>query len=111
MVSEHLSLHKCLFGLVFIGSTLLLASCGPTFPTGDDIAQSLEEGLRSVQGTWSGIPVMGPVRNTVTFQFSFTEQPNGQLQGSGTMKELDQQLGLNLLAICAPIVGRGAAVA
>lgn len=82
-------MHTSLRRLVFIGSTLLVASCGPTSPTGDDIEQSLQEALKSVQGSWRGTTLTGPVLNTVTLQFSLMEQPNGQLQGSGTMKELD----------------------
>ena len=66
---------------------LLSASCGgggSTFPTEKEIVNSLEETLRSIAGDWTGL-ASGP--NGIRFEFRLQEGSNGQVTGSGTMKE------------------------
>jgi hypothetical protein len=68
---------------------LMSASCGggggvSTFPTGQEIANSLDATLKSVAGDWTGL-VNGP--NGVTLAFKLQEGANGQVSGAGTMKE------------------------
>ncbi len=67
---------------------LMNASCGGgganTFPTEQEIVNSLDATLKSVAGDWTGL-VNGP--NGVTFEFKLQEGANGQVSGTGTMKE------------------------
>lgn len=67
---------------------LMSASCGgggvSNFPTEQEIANSLDATLKSVAGDWTGL-VNGP--NGVTFAFKLQEGANGQVSGTGTMKE------------------------
>ena len=67
---------------------LMNASCGgggvSTFPTEQEIVNSLDATLKSVSGDWTGL-VNGP--NGVTFEFKLQEGANGQVSGTGTMKE------------------------
>jgi hypothetical protein len=76
---------------LFILLTLpvLFVACSPSsvFPTGSEIEQSLDRELASVQGPWTGEPMGPPGSNTIRLDFSLTEQPNGQVHGTGTMKE------------------------
>lgn len=64
----------------------LCASCGGGGggPTEQDIVNSLEDTLRSVAGDWTGL-ASGP--NGIRFDFRLQEAGNGQVTGSGTMKE------------------------
>ena len=71
--------------LFLIAVAPLFASCtSPTFS--EQIDQSLETVLRSVEGPWRGLQITAS-GNPLTLEFSLTQQTNGQLQGSGTMKE------------------------
>ena len=67
---------------------LMSASCGgggvSPFPTEPEIVNSLDATLKSVAGDWTGL-VNGP--NGVTFAFKLQEGANGQVSGTGTMKE------------------------
>lgn len=74
--------------VLFVTSLLLFASCSPSGrPTGPSIEHSLEAELASVQGPWTGLPIGPPESNTIGLDFSLTEQANGLVQGTGTMKE------------------------
>ena len=68
---------------------LLLTSCAPTGPTAKDFEQAIEqqdqEAVRSAGGPWWGTASAGVLRLT----FSLTEAPDGRLQGTGTMRELN----------------------
>ncbi len=65
---------------------LMTTSCGGGggWPDQQDIENSLNERLRSVAGGWTGI-VTPP--NGISFDFTLQEGSNGQVTGSGTMKE------------------------
>ena len=65
---------------------LMTASCGGGGggPTAQEINNSLEEELRFVSGDWTGL-VAGP--NGMQFAFKLQEASNGQVSGTGTMKE------------------------
>jgi hypothetical protein len=67
---------------------LMNTSCGgggvSTWPAEQDITASLQETLRSVAGDWIGIS-SGP--NPIRLEFRLQEGSNGQVSGSGTMKE------------------------
>lgn len=65
---------------------LMSASCGGGGggPTEREITNSLEDTLRSVSGDWIGI-VNGP--NAVRLEFRLQQASNGQVTGTGTMKE------------------------
>jgi hypothetical protein len=69
---------------------LMNTSCGgggggiSPFPTGAEIEASLNERLKSVTGDWTGI-VNGP--NALRLEFRLQESSNGQVTGTGTMKE------------------------
>ena len=63
---------------------LMSASCGGGGPTEREITNSLEDTLRSVSGEWIGI-VNGP--NAMRLEFRLQEASNGQVTGSGSMKE------------------------
>lgn len=62
--------------------TLLCASCGGG-PSAQDIDDSLDTILRSVSGDWTGSGAPAPIR----LEFHLQDAGNGQLVGSGTMKE------------------------
>lgn len=53
-------------------------------PTAQDINNSLESTLRSVSGEWIG---MSSTPNALRLEFSLQEGSNGQVSGTGTMKE------------------------
>ncbi len=59
------------------------ASCGGG-PSGQDINDSLQDTLRSVSGNWVGVATGA---NGVRLEFRLQEAGNGQVSGSGTMKE------------------------
>jgi hypothetical protein len=59
-------------------------SCGGGGPTEQDINNSLEGTLRSVAGDWIGI---ANVPNAIRLEFTLAEGANGQVSGTGTMKE------------------------
>ena len=71
---------------VVLAMVPLLASCGVLGPTAEQINESLEAELRAVDGPWRGVQG-APGPPTPTLEFSLTQQTNGQLQGSGTMRE------------------------
>ena len=73
--------------LVVVAMVPLLASCDlSTAPTTRDINESLDAVVRAVDGPWRGVQG-APGPPTPTLEFTLTQQPNGQLQGSGTMRE------------------------
>lgn len=63
---------------------LMNTSCGGGGPTERDINNSLEGTLRSVAGEWSGVT---GAPNAIRLEFSLQEASNGQVSGTGTMKE------------------------
>lgn len=71
---------------------LLNSSCGgggtgsgiSVWPTGKDIDNSLADIVRSVTGDWIG-QTQAP--SAIRLDFKLQEGPNGQVSGSGTMKE------------------------
>jgi hypothetical protein len=63
---------------------LMSTSCGGGGPTEQDINNSLEATLRSVAGDWTGV---ANVPNAIRLEFRLVEGPNGQVSGTGTMKE------------------------
>lgn len=63
---------------------LMSASCGGGGPTERDITNSLDDTLRSVAGDWTGM-ANGP--NAMRLDFRLQEAGNGQVTGTGTMKE------------------------
>ena len=63
---------------------LMNTSCGGGGPTAQEINNSLEDTLRSVAGNWIGI---ANVPNTIRLEFRLEEGSNGQVSGTGTMKE------------------------
>ena len=67
---------------------LLTTSCGGSgisnWPTGKDIDNSLDEILRSVAGDWTGVSTSP---NGIRLEFRLQEGSNGQVSGTGTMKE------------------------
>jgi len=65
---------------------LINTSCGGNggWPTEQDIVNSAEATLRSVAGDWEGT---GTVANGIRLDFRLVEGANGQLSGTGTMKE------------------------
>ncbi len=68
-----------------LGILSLLSACTPTTPTGQLIERELtrqtEDAVRSAAGPWMGL------NPSITIRFSLTEAPNGQLQGTGRMRE------------------------
>ena len=60
----------------------LMAACG-VWPTGDDIDDSIQRELRSVDGDWSG-ETSGA--NPITIEVHLNESGT-QVQGTGTMRE------------------------
>lgn len=62
---------------------LLTASCGGG-PTERDIVKNLDDTLQSVAGDWQGI---ASAPNGFRLDFRLQEASNGQLSGTGTMKE------------------------
>ncbi len=72
-------------GLLF---ALMATSCGggggSGWPSGQDINNSLQNTLASVAGDWTGI-VNAPT--AMRLDFRLQEGANGQVSGSGTMKE------------------------
>ena len=69
-------------------AVLLSTSCGGGGgiggPTAQEINDSLEAILRSAAGDWTGIS-NGP--NAIRLEFRLQEGSNGQVSGTGTMKE------------------------
>lgn len=65
---------------------LMSTSCGGGGggPTAEDIDDSLEVVLRSVGGDWIGVST---VANPIRLEFRLQEAGNGQVSGTGTMKE------------------------
>lgn len=64
---------------------LMSTSCGGGGgPTERDINNSLEDTLRSVAGDWHGV---GSGPNAIRLEFRLLEGANGQVSGTGTMKE------------------------
>ncbi len=63
---------------------LLTASCGGGGPTERDIVNNLDATLQSVAGDWQGV-ASSP--NGFRLDFRLQEASNGQLSGTGTMKE------------------------
>jgi hypothetical protein len=70
-------------GALFV---LMSTSCGGGGggPTAQDINNSLDATLRSVAGGWTGV---ANVPNGIRLDFNLQEGSNGQVSGSGTMKE------------------------
>jgi hypothetical protein len=75
--------------LILVCNLSILAACVPS-PTGPEIEDALrretEETLRSATGPWSGL---ASGSSMVRFEFSLTLRPDGQLQGTGTVREAD----------------------
>lgn len=77
---------------IVAGALLVLmnTSCGGggggvgAWPTEQEISHSLDATLRSVAGDWEGVST---VPNAVRLDFKLVEGANGQVSGTGTMKE------------------------
>jgi len=68
-----------------VAFVLLLMSIACTvWPTEQDIKDSLEATLRSVTGDWRGTSTG---ENPIVLEFRLQEGNNGQVTGTGTMKE------------------------
>jgi hypothetical protein len=66
-------------------AVLMLSSCGGGGgPSAQDIDDALEAELRSVGGAWQGIAAGS---SAALLEFTLQEGNNGQVSGSGTMKE------------------------
>lgn len=63
---------------------LMSTACGGGGPTEKDINNSLEATLQSVAGGWTGV---ANVQNSIRLDFTLQEGSNGQVSGTGTMKE------------------------
>jgi hypothetical protein len=63
---------------------LMSTSCGGGGPTEQDINNSLESTLRSVAGDWIAV---SNAPNAIRLEFRLQEGSNGQVSGTGTMKE------------------------
>ena len=63
---------------------LMNTSCGGGGTTEREIVNSLQDQLRSVSGDWTGL-VNAP--NGIRFEFKLQQASNGQVSGTGTMKE------------------------
>ncbi|WLI90971.1 hypothetical protein Q4S45_07600 [Massilia sp. R2A-15] len=63
---------------------LMIASCGGSWPTEQDINNSLSAKVQSVTGDWTGF---SQGTNPVTLDFKLQEGSNGQVSGTGTWKE------------------------
>ena len=68
-------------GALFV---LMNTSCGGGGPTERDINNSLDDTLRSVAGDWIAV---ANVPNAIRLEFRLLEAANGQVSGTGTMKE------------------------
>ena len=66
-------------------------------PTAQEINESLQATLRSVAGDWTG---MANAPNAIRLEFRLQEGSNGQLSGTGTMKEANA-------AVAVPITVSG----
>ena len=73
---------------IAVGALIVLmnTSCGgaSNWPTGKDIDNSLEDILRSVAGDWTGVSTSP---SGIRLEFRLQEGSNGQVSGTGTMKE------------------------
>lgn len=63
---------------------MMSTSCGGGGPTEKEINNSLDLALQSVAGDWIGVV---NVPNAIQLEFKLQEGANGQVTGSGTMKE------------------------
>lgn len=63
---------------------VMTSSCGGGGPSEQDIDNSLEATLRSVAGGWTG---SSNPPNAIRLEFQLQEGLNGQVSGTGTMKE------------------------
>lgn len=63
---------------------VITSSCGGGGPSAQDIDNSLEATLRSVAGGWTGL---SNPPNAIHLEFQLQEGLNGQVSGTGTMKE------------------------
>ena len=63
---------------------VMTSACGGGGPTAQDIDNSLEATLRSVAGGWTG---SSNPPNAIHLDFQLQEGLNGQVSGTGTMKE------------------------
>jgi hypothetical protein len=62
----------------------MISSCGGGGPSAQDIDNSLDATLRSVVGAWTG---SSNPPNAIHLEFQLQEGSNGQVSGTGTMKE------------------------
>jgi hypothetical protein len=77
---------RCSLRQMMVVALVALGACGPGSPSGEDITQSLEEELRSVSGDWTGL-TQGTVPQVLVLNFKLVESANGQLTGTGKMRE------------------------
>ena len=65
-----------------LGIVSLLSACDVTTPTVEgELTRQTEDAVRSAAGPWVGL------NPSITMRFSLTEAPNGQLQGTGRMRQ------------------------
>lgn len=69
---------------ILMSLAVMTSSCGGGGPSAQDINDTLEAALRSVAGGWTGF---SNPPNAIHLEFQLQEGPNGQVSGSGTMKE------------------------
>lgn len=73
---------------IAVGALIVLmnTSCGggAALPSEQDITNSLRDTLQSVAGDWTGVT---NAPNAIRLEFRLQEGSNGQVSGTGTMKE------------------------
>jgi hypothetical protein len=71
-------------GLLALMTTSCGGGGGGYGPSEQDIKNSLQETLKSVAGDWTGV---SNAPNAIRLEFRLQEAANGQVSGTGTMKE------------------------
>lgn len=69
---------------ISLAAALLLVSSAVACTNERDIIASLQKQLSSVNGNWTGIST---AQNSISLDFTLQQASNGQVSGTGTMKE------------------------
>jgi hypothetical protein len=72
-------MHRAL--IVLLAVVVGVPACGLHTPTEQEITDSIEKELRSVDGAWTGTSA------PLTLDFQLSQGPGNTVSGSGTMKE------------------------